>query len=73
MPRMAPMPFSHLGRSRSPISIHPMSSSYVGSDLIREHPNEYLRVRKAYNFHGSKIYTANSVSASSRRMSPTSN
>lgn len=28
-----------------------------GSDLIREHPNEYLRVRKAYNFNNSTIYS----------------
>jgi NADH-quinone oxidoreductase subunit G len=31
----------------------------IGSDLIREHPNEYLRMRKAYNFHGATIYAAN--------------
>jgi predicted molibdopterin-dependent oxidoreductase YjgC len=28
-----------------------------GSDLIREHANEYLRLRKAYNFHGADIYS----------------
>lgn len=37
----------------------------LGSDLVREHPNEYLRVRKAYNFNGSKIYTANSYGVKS--------
>jgi len=36
-----------------------------GSDLVREHPNEYLRVRKAYNFSGSKIYSANSYGVKS--------
>ncbi|MFQ5452866.1 MAG: NADH-quinone oxidoreductase subunit NuoG [Candidatus Zixiibacteriota bacterium] len=30
-----------------------------GSDLIREHPNEYLRIRKAYNFNQPKIYSIN--------------
>lgn len=28
-----------------------------GSDMLREHPNEYLRMRKAYNFNNSKIYS----------------
>ncbi len=32
----------------------------MGSDLTKEHPNEYLRVRKAYNFNNSKIYSINS-------------
>jgi len=30
-----------------------------GSDLLREHPNEYLRVRKAYQFNSAKIYSLN--------------
>ncbi|HOP08087.1 MAG TPA: NADH-quinone oxidoreductase subunit NuoG [candidate division Zixibacteria bacterium] len=29
------------------------------TDLIREHPNEYLRVRKARNFHKPRIYSLN--------------
>ncbi len=31
----------------------------LGSDLIREHPNEYLRVRKAVNFHDAVVYAMN--------------
>ncbi len=30
-----------------------------GSDLVREHPNEYLRIRKARNFGSAKIYSMN--------------
>ncbi len=30
-----------------------------GSDLIREHPNEYLRIRKARNFGSPRVYTIN--------------
>ncbi len=30
-----------------------------GSDLIREHPNEYLRMRKAYNFKRAKVVSIN--------------
>jgi len=29
----------------------------LGSDIIREHPNEYLRIRKAFNFNSPKIYS----------------
>jgi NADH-quinone oxidoreductase subunit G len=36
-----------------------------GGDLVKEHPNEYLRIRKAYNFRGPKIYSANSYSVKS--------
>jgi NADH-quinone oxidoreductase subunit G len=36
-----------------------------GSDLIREHPNEYLRIRKAYNFNNPKIYSLNPYSVKS--------
>ena len=28
-----------------------------GSDMIREHPNEYLRMRKAYNFSSARIFS----------------
>ncbi len=31
----------------------------LGSDLIREHPNEYLRMRRAFNIKGATIYAAN--------------
>ncbi len=30
-----------------------------GSDLLREHLNEYLRIRKAYQFNSAKIYSLN--------------
>lgn len=30
-----------------------------GSDMIREHPNEYLRMRKAYGFHNARVYSLN--------------
>ncbi len=52
-----------------PFSIADIDTSDVivvlGSDLVKEHPNEYLRVRKASNFNGSKIYTANSFGVKS--------
>ena len=31
----------------------------LGSDLIREHPNEYLKMRRAYNFGGATIFAIN--------------
>ncbi|MDH4155655.1 MAG: NADH-quinone oxidoreductase subunit NuoG [candidate division Zixibacteria bacterium] len=30
-----------------------------GTDLVREHQNEYLRIRKARNFHDARIFAAN--------------
>jgi len=36
-----------------------------GSDLVREHPNEYLRIRKAYNFNSPRIYSLNPYSVKS--------
>jgi len=30
-----------------------------GSDLVKEHPNEYLRVRKACNFNNATVYSVN--------------
>ncbi len=30
-----------------------------GSDLLKEHPNEYLRIRKACNFHDSRVFSLN--------------
>ncbi|MBI5265665.1 MAG: NADH-quinone oxidoreductase subunit NuoG [candidate division Zixibacteria bacterium] len=34
----------------------------IGSDLVREHPNEYLRVRKAEQFNRSKVFLLNPLS-----------
>jgi len=34
----------------------------LGSDLLKEHHNEYLRIRKAHNFNGSTIYSMNPYS-----------
>jgi len=31
----------------------------LGSDLVKEHPNEYLRIRKAVNFHDAMVYSIN--------------
>ncbi len=31
----------------------------LGSDLIREHHNEYLRIRKAYNFNDARYFSLN--------------
>ncbi|MEW6411498.1 MAG: NADH-quinone oxidoreductase subunit NuoG [Candidatus Zixiibacteriota bacterium] len=46
-----------------PFKIADIDSSDVivtfGSDLVREHPNEYLRIRKARNFGNAKIYSIN--------------
>ncbi len=48
---------------RRPFTIKDIDDSDVivtlGSDLLREHPNEYLRMRKAYNFFGAKIVSMN--------------
>ncbi|MDH4034966.1 MAG: molybdopterin-dependent oxidoreductase, partial [candidate division Zixibacteria bacterium] len=30
-----------------------------GSDMLREHPNEYVRMRKAYNFSGTSVFSIN--------------
>lgn len=46
-----------------PFSIAGIDDSDVivsfGSDLVREHHNEYLRIRKARNFGNAKIYSVN--------------
>jgi len=61
--RMLPdVPDSSFGVLRSqPFNISDIDSSDViisfGSDMIREHPNEYLRIRKAYNKESAKIYS----------------
>lgn len=36
-----------------------------GSDLVKEHPNEYLRIRKAFNFNHPLIYSINPYSVKS--------
>ncbi len=36
-----------------------------GSDLVREHPNEYLRLRKAFNFNSPYIFSINPYSVKS--------
>ncbi|MEW6050164.1 MAG: NADH-quinone oxidoreductase subunit NuoG [Candidatus Zixiibacteriota bacterium] len=36
-----------------------------GSDLVNEHPNEYLRIRKARNFSNPKIYSVNAFAVKS--------
>lgn len=61
--RMLPSsPDSPFGILRSqPFSISGIDDSDViisfGSDMIHEHPNEYLRIRKAYNYTHPKIYS----------------
>jgi len=46
-----------------PFKIADIDSSDVivtlGSDLVKEHPNEYLRMRRAYNFNSAAIYAIN--------------
>ncbi len=37
----------------------------VGGDLVKEHPNEYLRIRKARNFRNPRVYSANPYSVKS--------
>jgi len=34
----------------------------LGTDLLKEHPNEYLRIRKAYNFHQARVFVLNPYS-----------
>jgi len=52
-----------------PFSIAAIDDSDVivsfGSDLVREHPGEYLRVRKAYNSGCAKIYSLSPYSVKS--------
>jgi len=36
-----------------------------GSDLVREHPNEYLHLRKAFNFNSPRIFSINPYSVKS--------
>lgn len=55
-------PDSAFGVLRSqPFKIADIDNSDVilsfGSDLLREHPNEYLRIRKAHNFSNAAIYS----------------
>jgi NADH-quinone oxidoreductase chain G len=73
--RMLPEePDSSFGILRSqPFSISDIDTSDViisfGSDMIREHPNEYLRMRKAYNTEKVKIYSINPYAVKSADIS----
>ncbi len=61
LPKEAPNAYDILG-SR-PFKIADIDTSDVivtlGSDLLKEHHNEYLRIRKANNFHQATIYSLN--------------
>lgn len=61
LPVKADTPFGIL-RSQ-PFTIKDIDDSELiisfGSDLMREHPNEYLRARKAVNFNNSKVISIN--------------
>ncbi len=54
---------------RQPFRIADIDDSDVilsfGSDLVSEHPNEYLRIRKAFNFQKPRIYSMNPYSVKS--------
>jgi NADH-quinone oxidoreductase subunit G len=67
LPHSPESPFMVL--SSQPFRISDIDDSDVivsfGSDLVREHPNEYLRIRKAYNFHSARIFSANPYSVKS--------
>ncbi|MBD3333016.1 NADH-quinone oxidoreductase subunit NuoG, partial [candidate division GN15 bacterium] len=60
LPETQDSPFGVL--CAQPFRINQIDDSDVifvfGSDLVREHHNEYLRIRKAYNFFGAQIYSA---------------
>jgi NADH-quinone oxidoreductase subunit G len=61
LPNSADSPYSVL--SSQPFSIADIDDSDVivafASDLLKEHPNEYLRMRKAHQFNGAKVFTLN--------------
>jgi NADH-quinone oxidoreductase subunit G len=67
LPDKPDSPFSIL--CNQPFKIADIDTSDVivvlGSDLIREHPNEYLRIRKAYNFNNAQVYSINPYSVKS--------
>ena len=67
LPESAHTPYSIL--ASQPFKITDIDSSDIivvfGSDLLREHPNEYLRIRKAYNFGHPRIYSINSFALKS--------
>ncbi len=56
---LASQPFSIADVDRSDLIVS------FGSDLVKEHANEYLRMRKAYNFTHPKILAINSYSVKS--------
>ncbi|PWB74736.1 NADH dehydrogenase (quinone) subunit G [candidate division GN15 bacterium] len=55
--------------SSQPFTIAEIDTSDVifvfGSDLVKEHPNEYLRIRKARNFGRPLVYSVNSFNVKS--------
>lgn len=61
LPKEGNSPYDTL--AGQPFSIADIDTSdvilVVGSDLLKEHHNEYLRLRKAYNFHHASIYLLN--------------
>jgi NADH-quinone oxidoreductase subunit G len=67
LPNSPDSPYSTL--SSQPFKIADIDSSDVivvfGSDLVKEHPNEYLRIRKARNFGKAKIFSVNSFNVKS--------
>lgn len=67
LPKSADTAFERL--CRQPFKIADIDDSDVivsfGSDMVSEHPNEYLRVRKAYNFGQPRIYSINPYSVKS--------
>ncbi|UCG62820.1 MAG: NADH-quinone oxidoreductase subunit NuoG [Candidatus Zixiibacteriota bacterium] len=61
LPESSESPFMRL--CSRPFKIADIDDSDVivtfGSDLIREHANEYLRIRKAFNFGNARIFAVN--------------
>lgn len=55
--------------SSQPFSIADIDDSdliiIIGSDLVREHPNEYLRIRKAVHFNNARVFTLNPFASKS--------
>ncbi len=71
LPSVGDSVFSRL--CRQPFRIADIDDSDVivafGSDLIREHPNEYLRIRRARTFGKPRIYSINPFSVKSADVS----
>lgn len=60
LPKQSGGPYDIL--HRQPFHIADIDTSDViftfGTDLLKEHPNEYLRIRKAVNFHSASVLVA---------------